>query len=114
MSRLAEEHCRPLPPGTPPLSPAEASARLAELDGWQLRDGALEKEYRCRRYAETLWLANQIAWLAEQEDHHPTLTIDYDRLRVRYTTHSVGGLSRNDFICAAKLDRLFRSGPDGV
>jgi len=51
---------------------------------------------------------NAIAWMAHQEDHHPDLEVSYNFCRVRYTTHAIGGLSENDFICAAKVDALLQ------
>ncbi|MCX7897574.1 MAG: 4a-hydroxytetrahydrobiopterin dehydratase [Rhodocyclaceae bacterium] len=106
MNTLAHEHCRPLDASSTPLSAQEADSLLALLRGWKIEHGRLRKEFRCRDYAEAMWLANQIAWLALREDHHPEMLIGYDQVRVDYHTHAVGGLSRNDFICAARIDRL--------
>ena len=79
---------------------------LAQVSGWQLSDGAIEKTFRFRNYHETIAFVNALAWIANAEDHHPELRIFYDRCVVRFDTHSVGGISVNDFICAAKADAL--------
>lgn len=107
---LHEQHCRPLGP-THALDHAAAESALARLDaGWRIAGTesalALEREFRLSDFAAALALANAIGALAEAEDHHPDLELGWGRLRVRWTTHSAGGLTLNDFICAAKIDRL--------
>lgn len=79
---------------------------LDALNGWRLDAGALVKRFRFRDYCETIAFVNLSAWLSHREDHHPELVVGYDECRVAYLTHSIGGLSENDFICAAKLDAL--------
>ena len=108
MSELVHQHCTPLPPGTPPLAAAEQAALLGQLDpAWRIVDGHhLEREYRLADFARGLALVDAIGALAEAEDHHPELLLAWGRVRVRLWTHSVGGLSRNDFILAARIDRL--------
>jgi len=106
MSTLAERHCRPLPPGTPALGQAQVDALLAQLPGWALENGAITKTWSFADYYETLAFVNAVAWVSHREDHHPELSVSYNRCRVEYSTHSVGGLSENDFICAAKLEAL--------
>lgn len=66
----------------------------------------IERTFTFKNYYHTLAFVNAVAWIAHQEDHHPELSFGYKQCRVRYTTHAVGGLSENDFICAAKVDRL--------
>lgn len=84
----------------------EIQEHLATLPGWELVGGALTREYRFKNYYRTMAFANAVAWLAHQEDHHPELVIGYKTCEVRYRTHAIGGISGNDFICAAKVDRL--------
>jgi len=92
-------------------SASEIQAQLAELPGWSLRDGAIERGFAFRDYHETIAFVNALAWVAHGEDHHPDLAVGYNRCTVRWNTHSVGGISENDFICAAKTDAVFgRSG----
>ena len=105
MSDLAQRHCQPLD-GQPPMPADAASTHLARAPGWLLVDGAIEKQFRFADYARTLAFVNAVAWIAHREDHHPDLAFGYDRCTVRFNTHSVGGLSINDFICAAKVQAL--------
>lgn len=108
MNLLVERHCRPLPAGTPALEPKQIDALLAQLPGWALEKGVISKTWSFANYYETLAFVNAVAWVSHREDHHPELSVSYNRCRVQYSTHSVGGLSENDFICAAKLEALQR------
>jgi 4a-hydroxytetrahydrobiopterin dehydratase len=102
---LLNRHCQPLE-GHAPMSTDEINARLAQVPGWHLHDGALEKSYSFPDYHHTMAFVNALAWIAHREDHHPDLAVGYSRCTVRFNTHSVGGISINDFICAAKVDAL--------
>ena len=73
----------------------------------ELADGAIAKSYRFKNYFETMAFVNAAAWVSHREDHHPDMLVGYNQCRVSYVTHAIGGLSENDFICAAKLDALF-------
>lgn len=89
----------------------EIDAQLSELPGWTQRDGAIERSYAFGDYYETIAFVNALAWMVHGEDHHPELVVEYNRCTVRFATHSVGGISENDFICAARTDAVFgRSG----
>ena len=79
---------------------------LAQVSGWQLNEGAIEKSFGFKNFLETIAFVNALAWICNTEDHHPELAVSYDRCVVRFNTHSVGGISINDFICAAKADAL--------
>lgn len=79
---------------------------LARIPGWALLDGALQKSWTFPDYHHTMAFVNAVAWIAHAEDHHPDLAVSYGRCTVRFNTHSVGGISINDFICAAKVDAL--------
>ncbi|MFA5914195.1 MAG: 4a-hydroxytetrahydrobiopterin dehydratase [Burkholderiales bacterium] len=106
--RLGERSCRPLPAGTAPLAQVQIEARLAQLPGWEYRDGAISKTFAFGRYADTIAFVNGVATIAQHEDHHPEMLVGYDRCRVAYCTHSIGGISENDFICAARIEALCR------
>jgi 4a-hydroxytetrahydrobiopterin dehydratase len=109
MSDLTEKHCVPCEGGVPKLDAERARDLLAKLhQEWQLDDAALaiHRVYRFKNYYQTMAFVNALAWIAHQEDHHPDLEVGYNRCRVEYSTHAVGGLTENDFICAAKIDRL--------
>ncbi len=109
MNELATRRCGPLPAGTPPLRRDQIDSMLASLPGWAIQNGALVKTFSFADYYETLAFVNALAWIAHREDHHPELVVGYNRCRVEYSTHSVGGLSENDFICAAKVEALQNS-----
>ena len=106
MTTLREQHCRPR--SGPALARTEAQRLLAELRGWTLDDNAtaIDRSFKFKNYYETIACVNALAWIAHREDHHPDLEVGYNRCRVRFSTHSVKGLSENDFICAAKIDAL--------
>ncbi len=109
MSDLTEQKCVPCEGGIPPLPPERATALMAKLnEAWALvEDGqAIERTYKFKDYYQTIAFVNALAWIAHREDHHPDLSVHYSRCVVRYSTHAVDGLTDNDFICAAKIDRL--------
>lgn len=105
-AQLLARHCRPLE-GSSALSDSEVHRQLTVLDGWGLRESRIVKTYRFANYFETLAFVNALADMIHREDHHPELVIGYNRCEVRFDTHSVGGVSENDFICAAKTDAIF-------
>ena len=90
----------------PPLTDNEADDLLATLDGWQRQGNLITKTCRFKNYHETMAFVNATAWVSHREDHHPDLAVGYNQCTVSYTTHAIGGLSENDFICAAKVDAL--------
>jgi len=104
---LASGKCRPCEGGVSPLTDAEARSLLKQLDGWTLANGRIAKTYSFKDYYQTMAFVNATAWISHREDHHPDLAVGYNQCRVEYWTHAIGGLSENDFICAAKLDKLF-------
>ena len=106
---LATKQCKPCEGGVPPLSSAEISVLMQQLDGWLLFDKLIGKTYEFKNYYQTMAFVNAVAWVSHREDHHPDMTVGYNKCRVEYTTHAVNGLSENDFICAAKVDALFRT-----
>ena len=105
MSNLLSQRCQALEGGAP-MSDAIVQDHLAQMSGWHLKDGAIEKTYSFKNYFETIAFVNALAWICNTEDHHPDLLVSYSRCVVRFKTHSVGGISINDFICAAKADAL--------
>jgi 4a-hydroxytetrahydrobiopterin dehydratase len=105
---LAAKHCKPCEGGIPPLGREEVEHHLTALPGWEWADGAITKRFEFKNYYQTMAFVNAIAWIAHSEDHHPDLEVSYKVCRVRYSTHAVGGLSENDFICAAKVDALIK------
>ena len=108
MSDLTAKHCVPCEGGVAPIEAGEARQMLGELDDWTLDENGKEiaRTFAFKNYYETMAFVNALAWVAHREDHHPDLLVGYNRVQVRYSTHSIGGLSENDFICAAKIDAL--------
>jgi 4a-hydroxytetrahydrobiopterin dehydratase len=109
MTELRDRRCAACAPGTPALAPARATELLAGLaPGWHVAaDGrSLRREYAFPDFHHTMAFVNAVAWIAHAEDHHPDLEVGYNWCRMAWSTHTVGGLSENDFICAAKVDAL--------
>jgi 4a-hydroxytetrahydrobiopterin dehydratase len=109
LKELAERKCVPCEGGVAPLTRAESEKYLKKLaPGWTLAaDGkSIERAWQFKDFYRTMSFVNAVAHIANQEDHHPDLEVGYGNLRVRYSTHAIKGLSENDFICAAKIDRL--------
>ncbi|MEK7992075.1 MAG: 4a-hydroxytetrahydrobiopterin dehydratase [Thiotrichaceae bacterium] len=109
MSDLATKTCKPCEGGVRPLNSQETKIMLAKLAGWQLaeNDTAIIHAFKFKNFYETMAFINAVAWIAHQEDHHPDVSFGYNTCQIRYSTHAIGGLSENDFICAAKIDGLF-------
>jgi len=107
MNDLSTKKCKPCEGGVQPLDSKAAQALLKQLDGWKIENGLLQKEFKFKNYYETMAFVNASAWISNREDHHPDLAVGYNACTVSYVTHAIGGLSDNDFICAAKIDALF-------
>jgi 4a-hydroxytetrahydrobiopterin dehydratase len=104
---LARERCAEIRAGTPPLTRDDAGELAKGVAGeWQIDAGEIHREFTFKTFNAAFGLATRIALLAEAHGHHPELVVGWGRLVVRLSTHSVGGLSRNDFIMAARIDRL--------
>src|SRR5689334_19161511 len=107
-AELVRRKCRACEPGTAALDAKQVSQLLAEVSGWVLRGGKeIARAFAFKNYYETMAFVNAVAWIAHTEDHHPDMEVGYNKCTVKYSTHSVGGLSENDFICAAKVNALF-------
>jgi len=103
---LASEQCQACRPDSPTVTGEDAAALLAELPGWQIvvQDGMeqLSGDFEFANFADALAFTNRVGALAEEADHHPAITTEWGRVNVRWWTHSIGGLHRNDFIMAAR------------
>jgi 4a-hydroxytetrahydrobiopterin dehydratase len=104
---LAKGKCKPCEGGIAPLDGAAVTEMLKRIEGWSLVGHAIVKTYHFKNYYETMAFVNAAAWISHREDHHPDLAVGFNKCTATYTTHAIGGLSENDFICAAKLDALF-------
>ncbi len=107
---LSQAHCTPRKGQEHRLGEASVRELLAQVPEWELAEGghALVRTFGFPDYYRTMSFVNALAHVANAEDHHPDLSVHYNRCVVRFSTHDVGGLSENDFICAAKADTLIR------
>lgn len=105
MSDLRSKKCTP--GASVRLTGERAAALLAEIPRWKVEGEELVKEFKFKNYYESMAFVNATAWISHREDHHPDLEVGYNKVKVRYSTHSAGGLTENDFICAAKIEALF-------
>lgn len=109
MSDLTQKRCVPCEGGVAPLSQPEAEGLMKQLNpGWQLADDAksIRREWKFKNFYHTMSFVNAVAHIANTEDHHPDLEVGYGYCRMKFNTHAIGGLSENDFICAAKVDTV--------
>lgn len=108
MGGLHEQQCQAISKGTPPLAEPTLHEHMKQIPQWAVTSNhaAIHREFHFRNYYETMAFVNAVAYVAHQQDHHPDLQVSYSRCKIIYTTHSVGGLSLNDFICAAHIDML--------
>ena len=108
-SDLTNRRCKPCTAGDTPLTADQATAQLVALHSdWTLdADGrVISRSCRFGNYSQPIAFVNALAWVVHAEDHHPDLEVGYNRCRIRFSTHAIGGLSENDFICAARVDAL--------
>jgi 4a-hydroxytetrahydrobiopterin dehydratase len=107
--QLTHKKCAPCEGGVPKYSPAEADAQIQKLSGWRVtHDGErIRKDWTVKNFMAGLSFFNEVARLAEEEQHHPDLHLEsYRKVAIELWTHAIGGLSENDFILAAKIDKL--------
>ena len=109
MNELTSRHSRPMEKGTPALKDEVIRTYLSQLPGWERKGNEITKTFAFKNYHETMAFVNATAWVSHREDHHPDMEVGYNKVTMRYSTHSVGGLSENDFICAAKVEQLMKS-----
>ena len=103
----ATERCTPCEKGTPPLKREEREAALVDVPEWELIDEKkIRKEFTFKTFADAKSFVDMLAVIAEEQGHHPAMTINYNKVRVTCTTHAAGGLTRNDFVLAAIIDEI--------
>jgi len=112
MNNLLDEKCVPV---APRCDDATVHRLLAQIPLWQCEgaDAPLQREFRYKNYYQVMNFVNAIAWIANKEAHHPDMEVSYNRVLVKFITHDSNGVSRNDFICAAKVDALLAIGDFG-
>jgi len=108
--KLAEENCKPLGASDIPLSLKKAQELGLQLPEWTVGEKTIEREFHFQDFRQSMAFVNQVADLAEKQNHHPDISIAYGKVKLVLSTHKVSGLSLNDFILAAKIDRLAKAG----
>jgi len=108
ITELVNEHCQEYPPGTPPLPEAEVARLAGQVASWERHARGLTREFAFEDFGRAFGLVAQVALLAEAEGHHPRIELEWGRAAFTTWTHTAGGLTRNDFILAAKIDQLAR------
>lgn len=103
LSDLLSQHCAP---GAKALSAENVAPLLKLLPGWKVTGKHLVREFPFKNYYETMAFVNALAYIAHEEDHHPDLGVHYNRCKVTFSTHDAKGITLNDFICAARTQRL--------
>lgn len=100
-------HCKPCEGGTPPMPKEKVDKLLAKYRGWELvEDRKLVKEFKFKDFVESKYFLDLVSVIAEEQGHHPTMTITYNRVKITLTTHAAGGLTENDFIMARIIDEI--------
>lgn len=108
-SDLTSKHCAPCEGGTQPMTGDDVKRHLTQLNPeWKESpdERSIQATFKFKNYYQTQAFINAVAWIAHCEDHHPDITFGYNKATIGYSTHAIGGLSENDFICAAKVDAL--------
>ena len=100
---LTQQHCEHR---AAPMAADELARHLARVPAWSAEEGMLERRFEFADFHATMAFVNAVAWIAHREDHHPDLLVGYGQCTVRWRTHSAGGITLNDFICAARVDAL--------
>jgi len=104
--KLTDENCKPVMTGESALSDQVAKELAIQIPGWAIRDKSIEREFQFKDFKRGITFVNKVADLAEKQNHHPDICIYYSKVKLVLSTHKIGGLSRNDFILAARIDQL--------
>ena len=111
MEDLANKKCIPCEGGVDPINRDQALRLISKLDkGWRLSidNRNITKDFKFKNHYEVISAINLIAWVSHKEDHHPEITFGYSNLSIKFFTYAIDGLSENDFICAAKIDKAMK------
>ena len=105
---LTKKRCKPCEGGTNALDEQRSELLIRQLPGWEIGENGktISRKFKFADFYQTMAFVNAMAWIANREDHHPDFSAGYNYCDVTYTTHALGGLSENDFICAAKINAL--------
>lgn len=112
-NNLTDERCLPCEGGMPALTQAETQTLCQHIPEWKLAadNQSISRQFSFKGFYQTMGFINLLAWIAQQERHHPDVQFGYNHCTVTYTTHAISGLSRNDFICATKIDQALVAPP---
>lgn len=103
---LTQKKCKPCEGGVPPLTEEQANDLFKQIPSWTIKDGHVFKQFKFKDFKEAMAFVNRVAGIAEQENHHPNILISYNKVDIEVWTHSINGLSENDFILPAKIDDI--------
>ncbi len=103
---LTDLTCSRIDKSVPPMPASEAKKLLNEVPGWDMNDNTLSRAFAFKDFVQAMQFVDKVADLANREDHHPDIHIYYNKVELDLSTHKIGGLSMNDFILAAKIDRI--------
>ena len=103
---LTKKKCMPCEAGTPSLNESEINKILKQIPSWTLKDKHLFKKFKFNNFVEAMKFVNAVAEIAEREGHHPDFSVHYNKVEIEIWTHAISGLSENDFILAAKIDKI--------
>lgn len=109
MKKLSEQSCKPVSSSDHQLDEQQIQVYLKELQqlwSFDKSNNSISRDFQFNHYYETIAFVNAAAWIAHQQDHHPEMLVGYNHCRVSFTTHSINGLSVNDFICASKINEI--------
>lgn len=110
MTDLEQKTCLACEAGVPPLTAEKITTLLTEIPNWNVNSEKTQitRRFSFKNFYKTMSFVNAVAWVANQENHHPDMEVGYNYCVVNYSTHAINGLSENDFICAAKINALDR------
>lgn len=105
-TNLSQKKCKPCEGYTQPLSNEEADNFLKQIPSWSIKNGRVFKQFKFKDFKKAVEFVNKVADIAEEENHHPDITISYNKVGIELWTHAIKGLSENDFILAARIDNI--------
>lgn len=103
---LTKKRCVPCEGGMKPLDKKQSDELLKQLPSWEIRDGKVTREFKFKNFVKAMEFVNKAAEIAENEGHHPDISIHYNKVKIELWTHAINGLSENDFIVAAKIEGI--------
>ena len=103
---LTQKKCKPCEGNMPPLAEERANELLKQIPEWEIKNGHVFRQFKFKNFKEAIAFVNKVAEIAEQEGHHPNISINYNKVAIELWTHAINGLSENDFILAAKISNI--------